>query len=83
MEDEPKPHDGSLHLDQDYKHFLFNIKGRTKSIGVMKRMMYITLVISLSTVYAGTPEEDALQAKRMAWERAYFENRVDLCQMVG
>lgn len=26
-----KPNDGSLHLDQDYKHFLTNIKGRLKN----------------------------------------------------
>ena len=26
-----KPNDGSLHLDQNYKHFLTNIKGRLKT----------------------------------------------------
>ena len=31
MTNEMKPQDGSLHLDQDYKHFLTNIKDRLKT----------------------------------------------------
>jgi len=31
MKNELKPADGSLHLDQNYKHFLINIKDRLKT----------------------------------------------------